>query len=128
MLGAVVPFNNIASSLLMERSYFKTPPAICSLENPFQCESLENTALHCPSEITYQPPLPSNISLHGHYYSRLTSNEIDCSHPNWRYGCTATYCKRYLAGIGSTKAVMSIPYFMAVSVLYIKNISVTSVS
>ena len=40
--GAVIPFNNIASSLLLERDYFKQPPDVCTLTIPYSCQSPSN--------------------------------------------------------------------------------------
>ena len=40
--GAVIPFNNIASSLLLERDYFRAPPEVCTLTIPYTCQSQEN--------------------------------------------------------------------------------------
>lgn len=36
--GCVLPFNNISSSLLLERDYFMEPPSECQLADPYQCE------------------------------------------------------------------------------------------
>ena len=40
--SAVLPFNNVASTLLLERDYFKNPPSDCPLHYNGQCQSLSN--------------------------------------------------------------------------------------
>lgn len=40
--GCVLPFNNISSSLLLERDYFMEPPSGCQLEDPSQCQGRDN--------------------------------------------------------------------------------------
>jgi hypothetical protein len=40
--GCVLPFNNVASSLLLERDYFIAPAAGCALVNPLNCQSDTN--------------------------------------------------------------------------------------
>ena len=42
MYGAVLPFNNVASSLLLERNYFLPTPADCPLHYGGQCQSAMN--------------------------------------------------------------------------------------
>jgi hypothetical protein len=37
--GAVIPFNNISSSLLLERDYFVAPPSGCALTQPNLCQN-----------------------------------------------------------------------------------------
>jgi hypothetical protein len=84
----VLPFNNISSSLLLERDFFKTPPDHCTLTIPNQCQSSSNPPTHCPSSDTYQPPLPINITINGKYYDELESSDIDCGDDDWSKGCT----------------------------------------
>ena len=45
--GCVLPFNNVASSLLMERSYFKPNPDGCYLTSPHQCEPYAYSEYQC---------------------------------------------------------------------------------
>ena len=40
--GCVLPFNNISSSLLLERDYFMEPPSECQLTDPYECQSETN--------------------------------------------------------------------------------------
>jgi hypothetical protein len=117
LLGVISPFNNIASTLLLERNYFRLPPDDCTLTVPNQCQSKSNPPLHCPSSTDYQPPLPINLTYDGKYYSKLTSDDIDCSDDVWKDGCTEEYCNRYDDSILEANTVMSIPYFMAACLL-----------
>ena len=58
--GCVLPFNNIASSLLLERNYFQAPEAGCHLLYPTQCQNSTNVPVDCPlyySSPTNQPPV-----------------------------------------------------------------------
>jgi hypothetical protein len=82
--GCIVPFNNIASTLFLERDYFQTPPDECHLMLPNQCENSTNVPVDCPSSAHYQPPLPVNITYNGVYYSELSSSDIDCSDDQWK--------------------------------------------
>ena len=85
--GCVLPFNNISSSLLLERDFFKAPPDDCTLTIQNQCESSANPPFNCPSSRRYQPPLPINITTNGKYYSELKSSDIDCGDDAWADGC-----------------------------------------
>ena len=103
LIGCVYPFNNIASTLLLERNYFMAPPEGCTLAIPWQCQSDTNVPVNCPSSVYYQPPIPINV----------TQSSIDCSLNQWKDDCTVSYCSRLKAGIFTASTVMSIPYFMA---------------
>lgn len=113
--GVISPFNNIASTLLLERNYFREPPNECVLTIPNQCQSSSNVPLSCPSSNYYQTPLPRNITVDGTYYSKVTSGDIDCADDIWKDkdGCAYEYCDRYDKGVLEANTIMSIPYFMA---------------
>lgn len=124
----MIPFNQVASSLLMERTYFRPLPkdTTCHLAEPNECESSTNLPLDCPQPLypssmfslwdsgVYQPPLPEDVTIEEEQYKPLLSNDIDCTQPLWQDGCTKVYCHSFLDGTNYTKFVMSIPYFMAV--------------
>jgi hypothetical protein len=111
--GCILPFNNISSSLLLERDYFKEPGDSCTLTDPFQCESDSNPPLHCPSSKWYQPPLPYNATVDGEVYNPLSTSDIDCSDDAWKNGCTKEYCSRQNDAISRASVVMSIPYIIS---------------
>lgn len=94
LLGCVLPFNNISSSLLLERDFFKVPPDHCRLNITNECQSSTNQPFHCPSSDNYQPPLPSNITINGKYYSKLENSDIDCGDDDWSKGCTKVFSPR----------------------------------
>lgn len=108
----MLPFNNIASSLLLERDFFMTPPNDCTLEIPNECQSQDNQPQHCPSSKYYQPPLPINITL-DKYYAELQPDDIDCGDDYWADGCAKEFCDRQTDGIKAAATVMSIPYIIS---------------
>jgi hypothetical protein len=98
----VLPFNNIASALLLERDYFKAPPSDCLLIIPNQCESYPGNGPNdkCPSSQWYQPPIPTNF----------TSSDVDCTEDYYSDDCTKTYCDRLADAQVQAGTIMSIPY------------------
>ena len=61
--GCILPFNNIASSLLLERDYFMTPDSGCRLQ--YQgCQNATNQPIGCPSSEWYQVILSIEIVNH----------------------------------------------------------------
>ena len=113
--GCVLPFNNIASSLLLERDYFKEPSSSCTLEIPNECQGDGNDPVNCPSSKWYQPPLPIDITINGEYYDELQGSDIDCGDDAWSEtgACTYEYCKRQDDGIEQAAFIMSIPYVIS---------------
>ena len=105
--GCVLPFNNIASSLLLERNYFmEIDTATCFLTDPAQCQSATNLPVSaCPTGQYYQPPLPSNF----------TASDVDCSDTYWSSGCASDYCTGLTKGEVQASTVMSIPYIISAS-------------
>ena len=109
--GCVLPFNNVASSLLMERSYFKPSPRGCRLVDPTRCQSADNPpdagrGSECPGDdASFAPPLPRNVSI----------GEIDCSLARWKGAgaCTREWCRRQTAAIQTANGMMSIPFIMS---------------
>ncbi len=111
--GCVLPFNNIASTLLLERSYFVAPESDCALVNPDYCESAINvplsTCVNYYASTTNQPPLPAGN----------TTATINCNSytpVNGVYsGCYGDYCTRLIQAENTASATMSIPYFISAS-------------
>lgn len=103
--GCISPFNNILSSLLLERDYFKAIPSGCALKDPSQCESSGNQPNdYCPSSQWYQPPLPDYVTV----------SSIDCSKSSYKDDCsTSEYCDRLSDGELKAATVMSIPYIIS---------------
>jgi MFS family permease len=106
------PFTNIASSVLLERDYFKENPSNCHLTNIYHCQSESNHPISsCPSvfDENYQFPLPYNYSS----FVPLHKSDIDCTRDEWKLnGCTDLYCERLNKALVKTSYVMSIPLFI----------------
>lgn len=110
--GCVLPFNNISSSFLLERDYFKEPTEACELQHPNQCPSDMNQPNdYCPSSHWYQPPIPTNYTSE---YPSLTTSDIDCTDNYWKNACaTSEYCDRLTNAESVASVVMSIPYIIS---------------
>lgn len=103
--GDVIPFNNVASSLLMERDFFKPQPnSKCALTNTTECQSSSNPPnSYCKTDSDYQPPLPDFVK----------ESKIDCTAKKWKKGCTKDYCDGEIDATSEASYIMSIPYFMS---------------
>lgn len=109
--SCMLPFNNIVSSILLERSYFRSIPSSCQLTDPYQCQSSMNPPLSppdCPSSVDFQLPIPLNYSS----YSPLTISNIHCTESEWKDGCTKDFCGRLNHAIQRISFVMSIPFLV----------------
>lgn len=111
--GCILPFNNISSSLLLERDYFIEPSSSCHLSNIYECQSSTNPPENCPSSKWYQPPLPYNATVANEVYDPLETSDIDCSSDDWKHGCTEEYCSRQNHAISQASVTMSIPYIIS---------------
>lgn len=115
--GCVLPFNNVASTLLLERDYFIVPPSPCTLQNVTACQSDSNPTVGCPSGPWYQPPLPENVYVPGigYFSGKLSENDIDCTNTLWSGSgnCGYEYCKGLNAGEAQASLIMSIPYIIS---------------
>jgi MFS family permease len=122
--GCVLPFNNIASSLLLERDFFMTPPDSCVLipdacqTFPADSTSVEGVPTNCPSSTNYQPPLPTNCTVpypDGDLYNPLDTDDIDCTSDDWsgNDACTYVFCDRQDSATVTATTVMSIPYIIS---------------
>jgi MFS family permease len=113
--GVVVPFNNIASSLLLERSYFTATPSGCTLEKSGQCQSGTNQPT-CDISSNVAPPLPSDVTINGIYYSgQVPRADVDCGSSIWSSddSCTYTYCNELAKAENTVSYIMSIPYIIS---------------
>jgi hypothetical protein len=105
--GCVLPFNNIAQGILLERDFSKLQPTSCELMNPIQCQSETNglnfeTGCHAGSN--YLPPLPLNYTM---------TSDIDCGKDEYKKGCTKDYCAQKNKAVNKATNVMSVPYFIS---------------
>ncbi|GMH54858.1 hypothetical protein TrRE_jg6886, partial [Triparma retinervis] len=133
--GCVLPFNNVAGGILLERNYFLTPPDNCTLTYSNSCTSgtLVNKAnpmvpSSCPGK-NYAPVLPSEIvgytcdpdpnldcSESVYNFPDLKATDIDCNDDFWNLGCTADYCDQQTDASKTASQIMSIPYFMSAAI------------
>lgn len=92
-VGCVLPFNNIASSLLLERDYFKLQDDGCTLI--YQgCQNDTNIPNNlCSSDENYQLPLPYYYESSGGVH-QLQESDVDCTEDYWKDECTVEYCQR----------------------------------
>jgi len=134
--GCVLPFNNVAVGILLERNYFTDPPSDCALQYPAECAfgtiapSGGNTPLDangnaCNINDNNYPILPTSINItnysnpssswnkHSYIFDILTQKDIQCSDPFWSEACTANYCSVEKKATKLAARVMSIPYFIA---------------
>lgn len=137
--GCVLPFNNVASGILLERNYFKASLSECTLRYPDRCtfgtfmrtysddESNPATSTDgtlCPGR-NYAPILPTSLNITrdenatdeeatwerpSYVYSNLKSSDVDCGDPFWSEACTADYCAQQGKATITAGRVMSIPY------------------
>jgi len=110
--GVVIPFNNVASSLLLERTYFTATPAGCVLPVTGLCQSASN-APTCDLTANQAPPLPYNVTIAGTYYPQVTANDVNCDNTDWSTGCTAAYCTQLSDAEQTVSVIMSIPYVIS---------------
>eukprot|EP00591_Stephanopyxis_turris_P003617 CAMPEP_0195521622 /NCGR_PEP_ID=MMETSP0794_2-20130614/19064_1 /TAXON_ID=515487 /ORGANISM="Stephanopyxis turris, Strain CCMP 815" /LENGTH=617 /DNA_ID=CAMNT_0040651221 /DNA_START=15 /DNA_END=1868 /DNA_ORIENTATION=+ len=132
--GCVLPFNNVASGILLERNYFMKPPADCTLLHPNECTagtlapqggnpSTDLNGNACPSNNDYAPVLPSSLNVttkldgsweHSQYvYNPVTSEIVDCGDPFWSNACTKNFCDEQDEATEVAARAMSIPFTIA---------------
>jgi len=136
--GCVLPFNNVASGVLLERDYFTASPGGCTLEWPGECSagylvSGSNQALDedgdvCDVAPGQAPVLPSSVDHarsdtadersaeweeDSYIYPSLTPGDVDCGDPFWKDACTSDFCAKQNAATEEAGRVMSIPYLIS---------------
>lgn len=134
--GCVIPFNNVASGILLERNFFKDPKSECVLEYPNQCstgtlQNSTNPALDpngniCTINKFTAPILPHSINVTNEYtdatsswensqygFVDLKKGDIDCNDPFWADACTKDYCDALKSATETAGRIMSIPYFIS---------------
>ena len=136
--GCVLPFNNIASGLLLERNYFKQESRDCTLKYPDRCttgtfmqtysDDNINPATNsdgslCPGR-NCAPILPTSLNITRnensteeaawdrelYIYSILKPADVDCGDPFWSEACVADYCAEQSKATIIAGRIMSIPY------------------
>lgn len=126
--ACILPWNNVASGILLERDFFRPATDDCQLVYPDQCSSglyqnhsnpsvNVNTSETCPGD-RYAPVLPQslNVTSNGrivYQNGHVTSNDVDCEDSFWANGCTRDYCHALESATETAGRVMSIPYTLA---------------
>lgn len=134
--GCVLPFNNVASGILLERGYFSASPDKCHLEFPDQCTAgylqtgtnptLDRAGGSCTIRSSKAPLLPTSVNFAKadsnrssiwekptYVYSTLQSTDVDCGDDFWLHGCTSDYCNKLHDATEHAGKVMSIPYLIS---------------
>ncbi|ETW06152.1 hypothetical protein, variant [Aphanomyces invadans] len=126
--GCVIPFNSVASSLLMERDLFKSPPIECRRCDVGAYATHNCTALapSCPSVPPFAWPLPAlnqNCStittaaeqdLCSHLPPYIDERSINCDSDAWKHGTySRDFCKHKSAAASAAATPMSVPYLMS---------------
>ena len=107
--ACVIPFNDVASSLLLERDYFKPQTNDnCALVDPSQCQSNSNPPdSNCQTGDAWKPPLPDFIHV----------DDIVCTDSSWDVSsgpqCAHEYCKDEKEGVKQAAYLLSIPYALS---------------
>lgn len=135
--GCVVPYNIAASGILLERNFFRGPPAECQLIMSDQCTSgglVEPntgnpssdifTGEPCPGS-NYAAVLPSSLNVtrenthwdpewesNEYVYESLTSSDVNCGDSFWANACTRDYCDGKDDASEKAGVMMSIPYLI----------------
>ncbi|OQR97464.1 Major Facilitator Superfamily (MFS) [Achlya hypogyna] len=126
--GCVIPFNNVASSLLMERDFFRAPPYSCrrcgegAYADQLNCSVI---APGCPPVPPYSWPLPSlsrNCTIKEaadqfhctHTAPYVLETSINCDDDAWKRGpFSAVYCAKKSAAAAAAATPMSVPYLIS---------------
>ncbi|KAL3671796.1 hypothetical protein V7S43_003705 [Phytophthora oleae] len=126
--GCVIPFNSVASSLLMERDFFKEPPEPCRRcgEGFYSFEiDCREIVPGCPSAPPYGWPLPllsANCTIKEplDQWNCSTSpplilgDKINCDDEAWQFGpLTSIYCATKTDAAQKAATPMSIPYIIS---------------
>jgi len=135
--GCILPFNNIASALLLERDYFKTPSDDCTLRFENQCTggylappmgnpSTDSNGDSCPGS-HYAHVLPTSLNYTQNNYDDwdsswekdeyvfddIDSTDVNCEDDFWAEACTKDYCDAKDDAVVKAGQVMSIPYMLS---------------
>jgi len=125
--GAVLPFNNIASGLLLERNYFMDPDPGCTLMYPTQCTggtlassnpSMNSSGSIC-TNLHVAPVLPSSLNYTfreegwlqpSYVLETLHHTDVNCDDPFFSQACTADFCSAQKHATVEAGRTMSIPF------------------
>jgi len=107
--GCVLPFNNVVSTILLERDYFKPQTSNkCALLHPNYCQNSTNGVNHyCEDGHNWQVPLPDFVD----------KDKVVCTDKDYKKStgdkCAHEYCDRENSASKTAATIFSIPYFMS---------------
>lgn len=123
--ACILPWNNVASGILLERNFFLPPPNDCHLQFPNNCtygtlQITTNPAQDangdtCPILPHHAPLLPESLNTtlpDGSIISKeaINGQTVDCNDKFWAKDCTADYCSSFQQATETAARYMSIPY------------------
>mmetsp|Transcript_2453 Transcript_2453/g.3398 ORF Transcript_2453/g.3398 Transcript_2453/m.3398 type:complete len:667 (-) Transcript_2453:2357-4357(-) len=134
--GCILPFNNVAQGILLERDYFRIPSSECVLKYPTECStgSLANPNGNPPIDLyesdgivcvgdNIAPVLPSSIEYvdledesydYSNYkFDPLDIYDVNCNDNFWRSGCSRDFCEAQFQATEKASRIMSIPYIVS---------------
>ena len=141
--ACVIPFNTIASGLLLERDLFisSSTASSCQIAHPTQCTTGNlapedgnpaidvNTGQACPASEYYAPAIPTSINITGaeaammsakygweeeeYVYPNLTMSDVRCTDEFWSDSCTQNFCAKQETATERAGVQMSIPYIVS---------------
>ncbi|ETW06163.1 hypothetical protein, variant [Aphanomyces invadans] len=125
--AVVGPFNNVASSVLLERDYFQQPPPLCQRCGlGYYTTYCDAISPHCPAVPPFAWPLPllsKNCSIASAFDQfrcsksppYIQDEDINCDDLSWREGpFTHKYCAtKSLAEVTATEAMSVMPLIVA---------------
>lgn len=134
--GCVLPFNNVASGILLERNFFiDSKQTGCSLMHTDQCTSgtlqpganyaVDEKGNRCQIKEYEMPLLPSSLNITKHnknkswemkqyVFKNISATDVNCIDPFWADACTKDFCDAQKRATEAAGKYMSIPYFMSV--------------
>ncbi|KAF1328424.1 Major facilitator superfamily, partial [Globisporangium splendens] len=112
LYGCIIPFNSIASSLLMERDYFKQPPSLCIRCGEGAVAPYAWPLPKLSSNCTITDPQDQfKCSTSSPY---IAESKVNCDSDAWRNGpLTKVYCEKKTQAAEHAATPMSIPYLIS---------------
>lgn len=126
--ACILPWNNVAEGILLERNLFRPPPATCHRRYIDQCTqgrlqahdnpiSADDNATCIARHVA--PVLPSTLNITDsngtviYCNAHLTPDAVDCAEDFWSLDCLADYCEVLESSTESAARTMSIPYTLS---------------
>ncbi|KAL3776343.1 LOW QUALITY PROTEIN: hypothetical protein ACHAWO_002461 [Cyclotella atomus] len=120
--GCVLPFNNVASGILLERNLVY----LTSCFNDSSNIAVNGTGSQCTTSPSQAPVLPNSVNYSAnesnmsstwdkteYIYPALQSTNVHCGDAFWFEGCTVSYCAKERTATEHAGQIMSIPYLIS---------------